>query len=364
MTKASENSFNAVRLLAALQVAYVHAAWHLDIGWNPVGWVLQFPGVPIFFAVSGCLVLDSLLRLRSIPQFLMHRASRIYPALFINIAVIEGLLYVAGQVDYSGVTIGRAVINFLIYGLTASTDIAGHVTHFAGLHSFKGFFQDYPSGVLWTLTVELSFYAIMLLFLFVRSRGAQTALIVVGSVLSLGYHKYLGKTISPLDVLPNQTVLPYLWMFGIGMLFRLWPPHRQWNKFGIPAVIFLIVLCSLYRGPVWFEYRIDPPALSIFQTFLVCLLGVWVGSCTFLRSELLAKTDMSYGIYLYHMLIVIPLMNVVLDHRAWWMIVIVLIGAMAAGAVSWHLIESPAMRLMRSLPLLRMARRRWPALNP
>ncbi len=63
-SKAAENSFNAVRLLAALQVAYIHAIAHLKLAptWG-YEWIVQFPGVPIFFAVSGYLVFGSLFRL-------------------------------------------------------------------------------------------------------------------------------------------------------------------------------------------------------------------------------------------------------------------------------------------------------------
>ena len=85
-SKAAENSFNAVRLLAALQVAYMHATAHLKLTplWGHE-WIAQFPGVPIFFAVSGYLVFDSLLRLHSLKRFAVRRAARIYATLTVNL---------------------------------------------------------------------------------------------------------------------------------------------------------------------------------------------------------------------------------------------------------------------------------------
>ncbi len=77
----AENSFNAIRLIAALQVAYIHSTWHLDIGFNPNSWAMQFPGLPMFFAISGCLVSDSLTRSKTLIQFAARRASRIYRVL-------------------------------------------------------------------------------------------------------------------------------------------------------------------------------------------------------------------------------------------------------------------------------------------
>jgi peptidoglycan/LPS O-acetylase OafA/YrhL len=347
VSPASQNSFNAVRLFAALQVAFIHATWHLDVGFNPVGWAPQFPGVPMFFAISGCLVLDSLLRLQSTSNFFLHRASRIYPALIVNIAILEAALYLAHQVDFSGQSIKACIKYFFVYDLTASIGFASRLGGYCGAHSFSGLFQYYPSGVLWTLTVELNFYLIMPLFLWFRSRLVQTALIAAASILSLALQKHLGEGISSLENFPNNSIIPYFWMFGIGMLFRLWLPPSWSNKFAIPIIIVLIVLASLVRGPIWYEYRIDPSPLSIAQTFLVCLLAVWLGSSPFLKSKLLAKTDMSYGAYLYHMLLVTPLERIPHDDRAWWLIPLVLVGAMVAGAMSWHLVEWPIMKLVR-----------------
>ena len=74
ISKAAQNSFNAVRLLAALQVAYLHTVFHLKLDPRPwEGIIVQFPGVPIFFAVSGYLVFDSLLRL-PLREFVVHGA--------------------------------------------------------------------------------------------------------------------------------------------------------------------------------------------------------------------------------------------------------------------------------------------------
>ena len=119
--KAPENSFNAVRLLAALQVAYGHVIAHLGIA--PTAgyqWIIQFPGVPIFFAISGYLVFHSLLRLGSLPRFFAHRMARIYPALVVNIAIIELLLTVAGQTDASRWTSRQIAEFYAVYGATSN----------------------------------------------------------------------------------------------------------------------------------------------------------------------------------------------------------------------------------------------------
>src|SRR5215213_3212767 len=93
----AENSFNAIRLLAALQVVYVHSYAHLDLPRLPGhDWITQFPGVPIFFAASGFLVFSSLLRLGSLTEFFRHRALRIYPALLVNVVILEAAFALGG----------------------------------------------------------------------------------------------------------------------------------------------------------------------------------------------------------------------------------------------------------------------------
>ena len=51
------NNFDLLRIIAASQVVLGHTVGHLDID-HPWGWSLveAFPGVPIFFGVSGFLI--------------------------------------------------------------------------------------------------------------------------------------------------------------------------------------------------------------------------------------------------------------------------------------------------------------------
>jgi peptidoglycan/LPS O-acetylase OafA/YrhL len=350
ISKAAENSFNAVRLLAALQVAYVHAVahLHLDRGFG-MDWIVQFPGVPIFFAVSGYLVFDSLLRL-PLREFVAHRAARIYPALIVNILIIETALYVAGQISFDGTGPVRNAAYFLSYAATASDGLASLWTGSSGgARTFDGFFKMYPSGVLWTLTVELTFYLAIPLFAIGRSRVIQTLLIIAASATSVAYQKYLGASIVTYDAWPISVfVFPYFWMFGIGMLFRLWLPPAWAIKPAILVLLGVFAALAWTRHLAWFEWKLDPTAVTTIQAVTLCLLALCVGCSPILKSKWLAKNDMSYGLYLYHMLIVTALMNAAPSR---WLLIVALGGGMIAGWLSWHLIERPAMRRARKKSL-------------
>lgn len=326
----------------------MHASAHLGLEKTPIefwNFIYQFPGVPVFFAISGYLVFDSLLRLGSLRRFFIHRDARIYPALILNIALIEILLYAAGQSSFPRES-WRVATYFIYYFATASDALAALWSRTGGIYDFNGFFHIYPSGVLWTLTVELTFYLSVPLFALGRTRLVQTILVAAASVLSFVYQRQLGADLATMKAWPISVfVFPYFWMFGIGMLFRLWRPPAWMNLIAVPALMAISAMLALNSNG--FEWKVEPTAYASLQTAILSLLAVWLGYSPFLKSKWLARNDMSYGLYLYHMLIVTALMNVPVADRTRWLLIPVLGGGMLVGLASWWLVERPFMRLAR-----------------
>ena len=66
-----KNCFTLIRLLAALQVAYGHMIWRLGIDIPAVitNFFYFFRGVPIFFALSGYLIWNSVGKSKSFKQY-------------------------------------------------------------------------------------------------------------------------------------------------------------------------------------------------------------------------------------------------------------------------------------------------------
>lgn len=79
-----DNCFNLIRLLAALQVAYGHMIEHFNLNIpeiiTDVFWF--FRGVPIFFALSGYLIWNSIGRSKTFTQYAQKRFWRIFPELW------------------------------------------------------------------------------------------------------------------------------------------------------------------------------------------------------------------------------------------------------------------------------------------
>lgn len=253
------------------------------------------------------------------------------------------LLALGGGLHLDAVGPLRAFFFELIYMTTASDELGFRYSGARALHSSNGFFQLYPSGVLWTLTVELTFYAVIPLFLFARARkGLAAGLIAVLCIVSI-----LTNSLSDKSLLFSLSVIPYFWMFGIGMLFRLsFRGLYRW-QIAIPSLLSITLLCGFVRGFEFPEWKIHPTAVMMIQTACLCLAALWIGISPILRSSWLARNDMSYGIYLYHMLIVAALLSVTQAERPQWLLLLVIAGAASMGILSWHLVERPAMNFVR-----------------
>src|SRR5689334_19790981 len=77
------NNFDLLRILAATQVLVVHSARHLGLAKPPWWWLLEaFPGVPIFFAISGFLIAASYERSSTLRNYARNRFLRICPGLW------------------------------------------------------------------------------------------------------------------------------------------------------------------------------------------------------------------------------------------------------------------------------------------
>ena len=92
------NNFDLVRIAAALQVAFLHSCEHLHVPLGPVGGFLAlFPGVPVFFFMSGLMVTASAMR-RPLPDYAAARARRVVPALWLAFVLALLILVAFGQI--------------------------------------------------------------------------------------------------------------------------------------------------------------------------------------------------------------------------------------------------------------------------
>ncbi len=287
-----DNCLNLFKLIAALQVMYVHMVVHLEISSNPYfdRFFGIFLGVPIFFVLSGFLIWFSLERAdnqgEAYSKYLRKRFWRIYPEMWVAIAVeiiVMCILYREWNVKDTA-----------LFTLAQSTFF-----QFWTPASLRGYGCGTPNGSLWTICVTVQFYIIAwILYKWMKNRKWYVwVLAVIGSILV----SVLGEAVAGwmqneiLVKLYGQTVIRYLWLFLFGMglacFFDKVIPFckKWWPIFGCACVYVFMKGFDFIAG------------YSVLRT-LFLLLAIVGFSYQFPRLK--GKHDISFGLFIYHMTVV------------------------------------------------------------
>ena len=279
---------NTIRLLAAIQVMYGHTTSHLEIEPLPIisPLINYFHGVPIFFTMSGFLIWWSIGRSSTFLQYLKKRFWRIYPELWLAV-LIELLVLLAlyhEPIDWK---------QFSLFAITQST-----IFQFWTPDCLRGYGCGCPNGSLWTICVLIQFY-FFAYFIYKALHGRNNYIwgisilisIVIGCLTPL-VRSYLPEIGGKLY---SQTLLPYLWMFII-------PSYVAEKKDNILPFLKKYWLILVLMTVAINYAKIDIKAsYNILHTNML-FLGL-VGA-SYIFPSLNVKTDISYGVYIYHMTIV------------------------------------------------------------
>lgn len=353
------NNFHLIRLLAACQVIYNHAIYWLHLP-SPfyLNYTIElFPGVAVFFVISGFLVTKSYVEAKNLRTYTYFRFLRIYPALWINLLLILFLLYWSESFTRQDIFSYHFISHVLVLFITGNNCPA--ILCVSDPWTFNGFYKLFPSGVLWTITVELGFYLLVpMIFYYLKNKNRKFIFIFsLSFILSLlfaylnGYftfthtHKTFGKFL-------NNTIFAYLWIFLLGSLIYI-----QWDKLAKLIVnqfwkwlgfyIFLSVSASILHHDQVLNFKI----INFFNVMRVTTLALVIVSLAYSIQSLNffpGKIDISYGMYLFHMQIIYSLMFAgYLQSTYLWPVVFLLSGSVGAG--SWFLIEKPCLKWKKYL---------------
>jgi peptidoglycan/LPS O-acetylase OafA/YrhL len=343
------NNFDLVRLLAATQVAMLHSMEHLEV---PVGryelLIAYVPGVPAFFFISGFLISASWERNPDIRTFFANRFLSIFPGLWAATLLAAATLLVFG----SGVDLRGNLPTFGLWFFTQSTIFQAWTPDF-----LRGYGVGAVNGSLWTIAVELSFYAfIPVLYLVFRSFGRATAILITIVILSFtvqyvlyGNKDLIGETL--MYKLVRASPLPWVGMFCCGILAQ----RYLQNIIGLFAGRFVHFLLLYIAVSLVTQTWPLPPVLRgasnsmgiVNYTAMMGLLLAIAYTNAGLSDRLLRRNDISYGMYIFHM----PIVNVLVECGilGWTGFVIALMATTAISSLSWRWIERPALRLRRAV---------------
>jgi peptidoglycan/LPS O-acetylase OafA/YrhL len=330
------NNFDLIRLFAALQVVLIHGAEHFHVSLGPLAILRLFPGVPIFFFISGFLITQSWenIKVDKVKTFTLNRIFRLYPGLTICLLVSLALVFSTGYIQKQSISFPQLGL----WGLAQLTFVQFYNPDF-----FRSYGVGVVNGSLWTICVELQFYLVTPLIVWLIRKHRWTAVAIF--LFSVVLHS-INENFNPKDTLGWKlfavTFAPWVFMFMAGAYVAL---HKGIRDFVCGFNTIFLLLLALLIGWLCVHFHLGGGNGTPLPAFL--LLAALILKLAFtkptLANSLLNRNDISYGIYIYHM----PIINWILyegyaQHLT--ALAITLGAVITASFLSWKLIESPVLR--------------------
>ena len=338
-TQITRPHFNLIRLVAACQVMIVHTLNHLEIQFWPAAAFRAFPGVPVFFFASGYLITLSYMRLGSsdLVKFYQNRVLRIYPALIVCVFLTLLALLATGYLA----TAATSIFHISLWTLAQTTFLQFYNPDF-----MRSFGVGVINGALWTISVELQFYVLTPLIIYLAiNKKWIFALLFSLSVLCSIYVSFFMRMETLYTKLFYVSFLPWIFIYLGGMFVALKPEAIRWvDRVPLVGLIGLYFASMFAIGGYYHNAQnsINPLSLSIL-CLIVWRLSAEIPAILESSSRLATKHDLSYGVYLYHM----PVINFVVYYGlsgSWAAAMLVFALSVALGLFSWLVIERPALR--------------------
>lgn len=333
------NSLNLIRLVLAFAVL-VHHSWPLTGHPGELGFAGETVGgwaVAGFFGISGYLITASRWS-NALGPYLVNRIARIMPAFWVCLLTMVlffapiGYLVAHNTLD-GYLTSGHSPLNFLISNAFLEMrfyDISGTPLNVP--------YSGAWNGSLWSLYYEFICYLLIAglgIFAFVRrSRWPLSIAFVLSVVVQAKIDAVNRMTNDNFDVVLLMGVLPF---FLAGAALFMWRDRIgfHWLPGSLSFVVAFVISSTV---PGW-----GVQASAPFVAY-----GIFWLSTLIKQPSLIAKNDISYGVYIYAFAVQ-QLLAVFGLHQLglFWFTVIAALATVPLAAASWLLVERPIMRRVR-----------------
>ena len=335
-----DNNIQLLRLLAACAVVVFHCfaltdRWTSEPLWRLAPELnLGALGVKVFFVISGFLVTQSWLSRPRIGPFVVARVLRIYPAL------VAATLFTASLAALSApMSLARFLADPQTRDFLAQTSIA-----WAAPDQLPGAYAHNPfaravNGSLWTLPIEVRLYValgIAGVLALLAHRVAWT--IALLALLGLGLIVPDAITLALHGGPGNRSVLELALLFAIGSAAYVW-------RDAIPVSLVALAACVIVVA--WNPLGLGRGAL--FEPLLAYAVLTLAYHPTLLWNPFNRVGDYSYGVYVYSFPIQQTLVERLPGLGPYALLALALPLALVLAALSWHLLEQPALRLKSRL---------------
>lgn len=344
------NNFDLVRLIAAAMVIISHAFLivHGTTAAEPLASISAYTlgqhSVNVFFILSGVLVSASLDRSEHIVAFASARALRIFPGLIVCVLLVAVVLGpLVTTLHAASYLTSATILNYVLTTLSLTTALA----------PLQGVFETLPmSGrvniPLWSLKYEILCYAILTM---IAALGIWRRGVLFWSFLSLLFMTHAVVEVGHGGVEEHvaiDQVLRFSVCFFLGVAAYRLRHSLRLSAIGALGAILLLVLT---RQTV-FEETIGYVAVGYLTLCLAALPGQRI-------RKICSHADLSYGLYIYGWPTAQTVLLLAPGIEPVALAVASLAIAAVLAAISWFLIERPALGLKRHVqPILARATRR------
>lgn len=334
------NNFDVLRIVFAWFVVVSHSYFlnGANIS-DPLGWatnnylIFSYIGVKGFFVISGYLIFQSLIRSRSLMEYLTKRALRIFPALVVAVCltlVATYFVYPKKEIPYF---LDPAIYSYF------RDNILLFISHFDIPGVFENMRSTALNGSLWTIKFEFLCYLMLLTFFPFKSKRRTTALLTTLLLISLFglqliYSDWLQTIKRPIQMDLMVELANYFLMGSVLACFD-WETNA-YKKLMLYISIALILVAVFF---------------TVDRLILIAPLGfiiIWFGKRKSSLAAWIHKTigDPSYGMYLY----AFPLQQFMiyfLKPNTTVLLISSTVLSLLLGILSWHLVEKKALMLKR-----------------
>jgi peptidoglycan/LPS O-acetylase OafA/YrhL len=223
-------------------------------------------GVELFFMISGFVILMSLDKVSNGWEFIKKRFLRLYPSYWVAVLFTFAVLSIVGLPGRETTTV-QALVNLTM------------------LHEFFGI--PHVDGVYWSLTVELSFYALVFLSLFFNKslfiKWGWVLLLILSIIVFVKSASFFSS---------NTFILKYFHLFYAGSVFYAWRRKLLSVFLIIPLLLLTIFHEYLLHGLIFMK-----PILFFYLLFIALQFNLLR---YFQNKVFLFLGFISYPLYLLH----------------------------------------------------------------
>lgn len=328
MSQSRTNNFDLARLALALMVVGQHLG-DLSGSFVVAGWFRHWSGlfaVQGFFVISGYLIAQSWERSSGPWDYTIKRLRRLYPGYLASVILFGLLCATTSSVPFLQLLGRSETWRFWVANLTFLNFVQD---------TLPGVFTGRPhaeiNGALWTIKIEVMFYAAVPVIMALMRR--LNVHLVVGTVFATSIaYKLFFTQLHPSETLAKQ--LPGQMMyFAVGM----WAyGYRETFLKCSPALFF--PAAGVFLASHYFLEPVLRPLGVGFLVLLFCLRLPFLGNWS-------RYGDFSYGVYVSHFPVIQLLVSMGLFSRSPALGVAASVVLIAAtSTASWHLVEKRFLR--------------------